>query len=62
MPKFRGVKNLHIGEDVHAVRDYEGGGYVIDVDAKTAKSLSDYLASEGFDLVEGEPDAEPGGE
>lgn len=48
MPKFRGVKNLHVGEDVHAERDYEGGGYVIDVDAKTAKALADYLATEGF--------------
>ena len=48
MPKFRGAKNLHIGEDIHAERDRDGGGYVLDVDAKTAKSLSDYLASEGF--------------
>lgn len=55
MPKFRGDKNLHVGEDIHAVRDYDGGGYVIDVDDKTAKSLGEYLASEGFEPVADEP-------
>lgn len=56
MPTFRGEKNLHVGEDVHAVRDHEGGGYVIDVDAKTANSLGEYLASEGFQPAEPDPD------
>lgn len=54
MPKFRGVKNLHIGEDIHAERDVERGGYVITLTAKDAKSHGDYLASEGF-----EPDSAP---
>jgi hypothetical protein len=60
MPKFRGEKNLHVGDDIHAERDYDGGGYVIDVDAKTAKSLQEYLAGEGFTPAEDEPEpAEP---
>ena len=55
MPKFRGQKNLHVGEDVHAVRDHEGGGYVIDVDAETAELLTEYLATEGFHPADAEP-------
>jgi hypothetical protein len=57
MAKFRGQKNLHIGEDIHAERDGEGSGYVIELDGKRAKDLSDYLASEGFTL-DASPDAE----
>lgn len=62
MAKYRGQKNLHIGEGadaVHAERDYEGGGYVIELDAKRAKSLGDYLATEGFQPEADEPTAPP---
>lgn len=59
MPTYRGTKNLHLGNGeaddahpVHAVRDYEGGGYVIEVDDKTAAAVGDYLQSEGFTLAD----------
>lgn len=48
MPTFRGTKNLHIGEDIHAEREPEGRDYIITLDDKKAAALSDYLASEGF--------------
>lgn len=57
MAKFYGSKNLHIGDDVHAVPHDEGRGYVIEVSAAKAKALRDYLASEGF-TPDDAPDAD----
>lgn len=57
MAKFYGSKNLHIGDDVHAVPHDEGRGYVIEVSAAKAKALKDYLASEGF-TPDDAPDAD----